>query len=206
MRRRPVEVGLFVVFVSILCVVMFSIVTGPAGPVADGTAYAAASGAQSATLVERGRYLVGIAGCNDCHTPKKMTPQGPVLDETRLLSGHPAGTKLPAYEASKIAPGQWVLLSEDLTACVGPWGVTYAVNLTPDDATGIGLWTEEIFISALRTGKHMGAGRPIMPPMPWQNLNGATDEDLKAIYAYLRSLPPIRNAVPGMQPLTKTGS
>jgi hypothetical protein len=89
-----------------------------------------------------------------------------------------------------------VLFSEDLTACVGPWGVTCSANLTPDQNTGLGLWTEEMFIAAMRTGKHMGAGRPIMPPMPWFSVAELTDDDLRAVFAYLRSLPPVKNAVP----------
>ena len=146
--------------------------------------------------VARGEYLVTFGGCNDCHSPKAMTDHGPVPDAARLLSGHPVGAKLPTFRKEDMGPGKWVLFSEDLTVCVGPWGVTCAANLTPDENTGIGLWTEEMFIGALRTGKHMGAGRPIMPPMPWFNLAQATDDDLKAVYAYLKSLPPVKNAVP----------
>lgn len=69
--------------------------------------------------------------------------------------------------------------------------------------TGIGVWTTEIFIKAMRTGKHMGAGRPILPPMPWFNYAKATDEDLKAILAYLKTLKPIKNAVPAPIPPTE---
>ncbi len=147
-------------------------------------------------LVERGKYLVTMGACHDCHSPKKFTDKGMELDTARLMSGHPAGSKLPTMNKQALTPGNWVLFSPDLTAAVGPWGVSYSMNLTPDDQTGIGLWTEEIFTSALRSGKHMGAGRPILPPMPWQFYSQATDDDLKAIYAYLRSLPPIKNAVP----------
>ena len=147
--------------------------------------------------VERGKYLLTIGGCHDCHSPKTFTPEGiPVPDETRLLSGHPAGETLPDFRAESVAPGRWVLFNNGLTAAVGPWGVTYAANLTPDDQTGIGLWTEEVFVNALRTGKHMGAGRPILPPMPWPNLKDAREEDLSAIFAYLKSLPAVKNAVP----------
>ena len=83
-----------------------------------------------------------------------------------------------------------------MTAFSGPWGVSYSANLTPDDETGLGKWTEKTFIDALRTGKHLGKGRPILPPMPWQGIGTATDSDLKAIYAYLRSIKPLKNAVP----------
>lgn len=147
--------------------------------------------------IERGKYLVTLGGCHDCHSPKVFTPEGiPMPDETKLLSGHPAGSKLPEIDKRAYAPGFWYLMGPDLTSFVGPWGVSYGVNLTPDDQTGIGLWTEEIFIAAIRSGKHMGNGRPILPPMPWPYLAQATDDDLKAVFAYLKSLPPIKNAVP----------
>jgi mono/diheme cytochrome c family protein len=153
-------------------------------------------------MVERGRYLVNIGGCNDCHTPKIMTANGPIVDETRLLSGHPEGSQLPDIDTSEISPGKWYLAASDLTAWVGPWGISFPVNLTPDSATGTGAWTEELFIKILRTGKFMGAeaGRPIMPPMPWEQIGKLTDEDLKSIFAYLRTLKPIRNAVPDYVP------
>jgi hypothetical protein len=89
-----------------------------------------------------------------------------------------------------------------LTAWAGPWGVSFALNLTPDVATGIGEWSEETFIQAMRTGKHQGQpnGRDILPPMPWFNLKEMTDDDLKALWAYLRSIPPIKNQVPLPEP------
>ncbi len=151
-------------------------------------------------LIKRGEYLVRFGGCNDCHTPKVLTPNGPVPDKTRLLSGHPSDSKMPTIDFSLVEPGKWILFSPDLTATVGPWGVTYAANLTPDKQTGIGLWTEEIFINSMRTGRHMGAGPPILPPMPWFNLEHLEDEDLKAIFAYLQSLKPIKNLVPAPIP------
>jgi len=147
--------------------------------------------------VQRGKYIVGMSGCHDCHSPKVFTPEGvPMPDTKRLLCGHPAGTKLPDFSDEMVAPGKWVLFSSDFTAAVGPWGITCSANLTPDKATGIGMWTEEIFVKALKTGKHMGAGRPIMPPMPWQSLSDLQSEDYAAIFAYLKSLPPIENMVP----------
>jgi hypothetical protein len=105
-----------------------------------------------------------------------------------------------------VQPGKWYLATGDLTAWVGPWGISYTANLTPDEPTGIGMWTEEVFIKALRTGKHMGIGRPILPPMPWPDFAKATDEDLKAIFAYLKSLPPIRNQVPDPVPPNQLSS
>jgi hypothetical protein len=83
-----------------------------------------------------------------------------------------------------------------MTAFAGPWGVSFTANLTPDPETGLGKWTEETFVETIRTGRHEGRGRPILPPMPWENFKEATDEDLHAIFAYLKTLPPIRNRVP----------
>ncbi|SMO49636.1 c-type cytochrome [Solitalea koreensis] len=149
-------------------------------------------------LVERGKYLVTISSCNDCHSPKIMTPQGPIDDTTKLLSGHPIGSKLPQLGPKATDPTAWIQMTQDGTAFIGPWGISYAANLTPDETTGLGAWTEEVFIKTLRTGKHLGLqeGRQILPPMPWYNINKMTDDDLKAVYAYLHSLPPITNQVP----------
>lgn len=147
------------------------------------------------TPVDRGKYLVTITGCHDCHTPKKMGPQGPEPDMTRMLSGHPEGEVLPAPPA--LGAGPWVAACNgSQTAWSGPWGVSYATNLTPDQDTGMGIWTEQNFIQALRTGKHFGTSRPILPPMPWQDFANLTDEDLKAVFAYLRSIPAVVNHVP----------
>lgn len=152
----------------------------------------------------RGEYLVSFGGCHDCHTPKLLTPGGPVADSTRLLSGHPAGQALPAIPEGVIGPNQWgALATNDFTAWAGPWGVSFAANLTPD-ATGLGSWTEEQFIASMRTGRHMGSGRPILPPMPWFEVATLTDEDLRAVYAYLRSIRPVRNPVPAPIPPATT--
>lgn len=147
------------------------------------------------TRVARGQYLVSIAGCHDCHTPLKMGAQGPEPDMSRMLSGHPAQMAMPP--APKLPNGPWMWIGAATnTAFAGPWGVSYAMNLTPDEVTGLGIWTEEMFIKTLRTGRHWGTSRPILPPMPWQNAAQMTDEDLKSVYAYLRSIPAIRNEVP----------
>lgn len=147
-------------------------------------------------MVARGKYLVTVAGCSDCHSPKVFTAQGMFPDSTRMLSGHPADAPLPDFDPAIVGPGKWVLFNDDFTACVGPWGASFARNLTPDTETGIGSWPQEMFVQALRTGKHLGSGRPIMPPMPWPNLAQATDQDLAAIYTYLQTLPPISNQAP----------
>jgi hypothetical protein len=144
-------------------------------------------------MIARGKYLVTVSGCHDCHSPKVMTPQGPELDTTRLLSGHPMNEKLAPIIQTK----DWLMFNGSLTAYVGPWGITYSANLTPDD-TGIGNWKFDQFKRAIREGKYKGleTGRPLLPPMPWQMYKNYTDEDLKSIFSYLKSLPPVNNLVP----------
>jgi hypothetical protein len=170
---------------------------------ASGSVFAAeqkAMGGKKA-LIERGLYLVTLGGCNDCHSPKKMTPKGPVPDETRLLSGHRADEKLPPVPSNILGPDKWgAITNNNLTGWVGPWGTSYASNLSPDPETGTGAWNEELFIRILRTGKFMASGRDILPPMPWYDLAKLTDADLKAIFAYLKSLKPVRNQVPAAIP------
>lgn len=157
-------------------------------------------------LIQRGEFLVNLGGCNDCHSPKVMTAMGPMPDTTRLLSGYQAGSKLPEVPYDILTPTSWgAITNQDFTAWAGPWGVSFAANLTPDQVTGSGAWTESAFIQAMRTGKHLGAGRPILPPMPWQAIGTLPDHDLKAIFAYLDTLKPISNMVPmplppGQQP------
>jgi cytochrome c553 len=152
---------------------------------------------------ERGKYLVTIGVCNDCHTPWKLGEKGPEPDMTRMLSGHPEGMKLPP--AAGVQPPWGVVGALSMTAWSGPWGVSYTANLTPDQETGTGSWSEENFIKALRTGKHLGAGRDILPPMPWDWYSKMTDDDLKAIFAYLKTIPPIRNKVPDPIPPAPMG-
>ena len=152
--------------------------------------------------VKRGEHLSHIMGCHDCHSPKMMTDKGPVPDPSRLLSGHPAGEKLPAMpDKAVIAPGQWMLFNGGLTAAVGPWGTSFSANLTPH-ATGTENWTLENFDKALRHGKAKGLdnGRMLLPPMPWPNYINLSDEDLANLWHYIRSLPPIDNVVPAPLP------
>jgi len=151
--------------------------------------------ASQAARIQRGAYLVTIGGCNDCHTPWKMGPHGPEQDMSRMLSGHPESFKMPAAPSHEGTP--WMMTAAATnTAWVGPWGVSFTANLTPDEDTGIGSWSEEIFMNTLRTGKHWGQGRPILPPMPWFNYGKMSDDDLRSVYAYLRSIPPVHNRVP----------
>ena len=150
--------------------------------------------------VERGRYLTTIMGCHDCHTPKIFGEHGhPTLDSTLFFSGHLSEMPYPDWSPADMQNRNAIaLVNPMLTAWAGPWGVSFTQNLTPDDSTGLGEWTEETFIQAIRTGKHQGQpnGRMILPPMPWEMYRWATDEDLKAIWAYLRTVPAIDNAVP----------
>ncbi len=117
--------------------------------------------------VERGRYITTISGCNDCHTPGTLYG---APDMSRQLSGTEMG---------------WS----------GPWGVTHAQNLTPDNETGIGRWTEQQIVTALRTGMRPD-GTTLMPPMPWPEFGQMTDEDANAVAAFLKSLPPVSHRVP----------
>jgi len=153
----------------------------------------------SINMIERGEYLVDLGGCHHCHSPKIMTERGPVPDPKRLLSGHPANEVLPPYD-KETAKG-YALFSMGLTSTTGPWGTSFAANLSPD-ATGIGTWTEAQFFKAIRKGKFKGqdGGRMLLPPMPWQDFAKLTDKDLKAIFAYLKSLPPVENVVPTALP------
>jgi mono/diheme cytochrome c family protein len=154
-------------------------------------------------LVARGKYLVTTGGCDDCHTPKIYTPNGPIPDSTKSLSGFQQGEKLPLLDTKYVAPGNWVATESNFSAWVGPWGISYASNLTPDKATGIGSLTEEMFIKSLREGKYMGVGRPLLPPMPWPTIGQMNDQDLKAMYAYLKTIKPINNEVPQPTPPDK---
>jgi hypothetical protein len=159
------------------------------------------AGEEAVSKVERGRYLVTVSGCHGCHTPRKMGEKGPEPDLSRLLAGHPAELVMPPPPALPEGPWNWVG-SATVTAFAGPWGISYARNLTPDPETGLGRWSEAQFVRAMRTGKHLGiaSGRPILPPMPWSNLAQATDEDLSAMWAYLASIPAIRNDAPQSVP------
>ena len=188
----------FLTFV-ILTSLFFTNCTDPQPAPAE-SAPAAEAKATPADLAKRGEYLVHIMGCNDCHTPKIMTPQGPAPDPARMLSGHPAEEKLAAISDPRVLKN-YALFNGSLTAAVGPWGTSFSANLTPDE-TGLGNWTLEMFGKALREGKLKGmeGTRPLLPPMPWQNYASLTDDDLAAIFAYLQSVPPVKNVAPAPLP------
>ena len=155
-----------------------------------------ASALEAAT--KRGKRLVDSHDCHACHTPMKMGPKGPEPDTAMALSGHPEKLVMPPPPKLDGAWG-WVGSASN-TAFAGPWGITYAANLTSDPDTGLGKWREEDFVRALKTGKHMGVGRQIMPPMPWSAYSQLSEPALKAMYAYLKTVPPIKNKVPDYAP------
>lgn len=177
-------------------------------PAADNSASASGSDSSMATEVKNGgfesqvkwgEHLVKIGGCNDCHTPKKMGPNGPEDDMSLMLSGHPA--KMPAAQFdAKEAAKKGLVVTQTFTSWVGPWGVTYAANLT-SDSTGIGMWKEDQFLKALKEKKWMGLDntRPLMPPMSMMSATIMSDDELKAVFAYLKTTPPINNVAPNAE-------
>lgn len=120
--------------------------------------------------ITRGGRVVYTSGCVDCHTPGSFYG---APDTTRMLSGSELG---------------WS----------GPWGVSFPRNLTPDSTTGIGSWTEEQIVVAIREGRRPD-GSPLLPPMPWTMYAHLTDEDAYAVAKYLKSLPPIVHEMPKQQ-------
>ena len=131
-------------------------------------AYLVASSARGEAPVERGRYLVGIMDCTACHTAGSLAGKP---DPTKYLAGSDIGFEIPEL------------------------GIFYPPNLTPDHATGIGAWSEQDIVTALRTGTRPD-GRELAPIMPWRSYAALTDDDVHAIAAYLKSLPAVAHAVP----------
>ena len=154
----------------------------------------------SAQLINRGNYLVTSIGCDDCHSPKKMGANGPEVVADLRFSGYPSNRPFNKISTDAFSKG-WMTFNQDLTCAAGPWGLSFAANIT-SDSTGIGNWTEAQFLKALREGKSKGldGNRPLLPPMPWQNFRNLSDDDLKAIFAFLKTTKPVHNVVP--QPVT----
>lgn len=163
-----------------------------AAPVATPASYGGYS-----TPEEWGHHIVTVADCGNCHTPKKMTAMGPVENDSLSFSGHPSAMPFPNV-ARKEMESNHLFYSNDLTSWVGPWGVSFAANITSDSTTGIGNWSEDQFMLCLRKGKYMGLekARDLLPPMPWQAFRNMSDDELKAVFAYLKSTKPIHNIVP----------
>lgn len=161
------------------------------------------TGAPADKRVARGKQLVIEGNCDYCHTPLVETNEGPVPDMKRRLSGHPRDREIPRLPDTGIGSPEWIefLGTLDTTEWAGPWGLVFAKNITPDPETGIGKWTEEIFVETIRTGRHIDLKRDVLPPMPWQDYGKLGDEDLKSIFAYLMTVAPVRNAVPKPVPL-----
>jgi Cytochrome c len=147
-------------------------------------------------LVQRGSYLVNAVGCDDCHSPKKMGPHGPEVIPDLRFSGYPSERPLQKVDTNSVKNG-WSMFGSDFTSTLGPWGISFAANIT-SDATGIGNWKEEQFMKAIREGKSKGleGNRDLLPPMPWFVYRNFSDEDIKAIFAYLKSTKPVKNVVP----------
>ena len=161
----------------------------------------ATAGLDSVQLVKRGEYLVSSVGCDDCHSPKRMGPHGPEIIPELRLSGFPHDGQVPPVNVGEVKKG-WALFAPDLTSAVGAWGQSYAANIT-SDPTGIGSWPEENFLRAIRHGKSKGieANRDLLPPMPWFVYKNMTDEDLRAIFAYLKTTNPVHNIPPAPRSL-----
>jgi hypothetical protein len=187
MIRRPVPMTASSAAIAVLAAIGLT--------VAPPSAAAADRDGLTAEKAARGKYLVSTSGCMDCHTPMKMTPNGPEWDMSRMLSGHPENLKMPPAPA--LPQGPWLVVSSATnTAFAGPWGVSFTANLTPDPETGLGAWTVQDFKNTIRTGRHLGRGRAVLPPMPIPVYGNFSDEDLESIFAYLRTLPPVKNRVP----------
>jgi len=155
--------------------------------------------ASSDPRIERGAHLVRTMGCNDCHTPWRAGPRGSEPDMTRSLTGHPSDVVMPP--APVLPPGTWGWVGAATnTAFAGPWGVSFTANLTPDVGSGLGGWSAKQFADTMRTGKHLGVGREILPPMPIPAYKNFNDADLDAIFAYLQSIPSVKNRVPAPLP------
>ncbi|MEO8256979.1 MAG: diheme cytochrome c-553 [Acidobacteriota bacterium] len=195
MRLLQHRVALLSVFVP-MAIAITACNQPPAAPPAS-TAAPAAAAASSETRVERGKMLVIGGGCHDCHTPMKPGPNGAEPDMAKALSGHPESITITA----PMKPvGPWSVATNDTnTAWSGPWGVSFAANLTPDKDTGLNM-SERNFVIALKTGAHLGTARPILPPMPWPWYGQLGDEALKDIYAYLLTVPALKNQVPAPIP------
>jgi hypothetical protein len=198
MRKITITMAAVIILISIALFAVNS-ENGSSANMEGITEMPPAPGADS--LVRRGQYLVTIMGCNDCHSPIVMTPKGPGIDSARMLSGHPENLRLSFTTNAT----EYALFSLSGTAIKGPWGISYAANITSDE-TGIGNWSEGQFFKAIREGKYKGLDntRQLLPPMPWEGYAKASDEDLRAIFLYLKSTPPVENRVPASIPANET--
>jgi cytochrome c553 len=192
MKPNQIAITTAIIAAAILLTAVLSTASLNAAATGGGAADQATSAKEQ---VARGKYLVDIMGCHDCHTPMKMGPQGPERDWDRALSGHPEEVVMPP--APSLPPGPWIsTVGATFTAWNGPWGTSFTKNLTPDKETGLGDWTVEEFIATMKTGRERGKGRPVLPPMPIDVVAKLTDSDIRAVFAYLQSVKPIKNRNP----------
>ncbi|HMK03983.1 MAG TPA: c-type cytochrome [Ferruginibacter sp.] len=154
------------------------------------------------SLIKRGSYLVNAIGCDDCHSPKKMGEHGPEIIPELRFGGYPSSRPLLKVDTNTVKNG-WIMLGPDLTNSVGPWGMSFAGNISSDE-TGIGNWTEKQFFKVLREGKFKGldGSRDLLPPMPWFVYKNMTDDDIRSIFAFLKSTKPVSNIVPAAKPFS----
>lgn len=193
--RKVFILSAFVLTIIILFVQCNTTPTEPTGAVKE-NATKDYNGYES--MEKWGEHIVLVSGCHDCHSPKVMTPMGPDIDSALMLGGHQAKTpRFNVPNIGEIQKNSLVLTDGSLTSWVGPWGTSFTANLT-SDATGIGNWTEEQFFRALREGKYKGLAneRNLLPPMPWQMYRHFKDEEIRAVFAYLKSTKPVSNVVP----------
>jgi hypothetical protein len=157
--------------------------------------------AAAPTPIERGRYLVTAMACGDCHSPHDQTGR-PI--KGLEYSGHPHDAPLPQWDPELLKKGSVATIAPTLTAFAGPFGVAVAPNLTPDLETGMVVSAEGL-IESWRSGKHWKFNRPVLPPMPIQSYGSLTDEDIRAIYSFLMSLPAVKNETPNSLPSPLVG-
>ncbi len=155
--------------------------------------------AYSPERIEIGQAIVEGWNCSFCHSPEIKGPDGnPIPDPKRYMSGHPADEEIPSVPDMVITSPEWMEFLDNLDPTV--WAtdnlIVFSANLTPDDETGIGTWTEVEFVQTIREGRHRGIERRIKYPMPWRELSELSDEELLSVYEYLMTLEPVNNKVP----------
>lgn len=148
---------------------------------------AAASSSHQGDVIAQGKYLATVSGCIGCHTPL----QAQFTDPNNISTADRVTLSLSARDALDTSR----LLAGGQTFNLGPAGVLFTANLTPDPDTGIGKWTDKELKDSIRTGMSKG-GRMQHPIMPYRTYNNLAEADLDAIVAYLRSVPPVKNSVP----------
>ncbi len=179
--------------VAIISLVVFSLITvGCSNKPAQEIAY-------SQERMEIGQAIVEGWNCSFCHSPQIKGPDGKAMpDPKRYMSGHPADEPIPTVPDMVLTSPEWMEFLDNLDSTV--WAtdnlVVFSANLTPDDETGIGTWTEAEFVETIRQGRHRGIERRLKYPMPWRELGELSDEELLSVYEYLMTLEPVKNKVP----------